>query len=115
MAKILYQECIVEYSTEFEVRVVELTNQLDVKITTIAEIMWLHTVMIYRWYQEYREGKLVEQLSRRITSAKSTKSKVDDKKLKRLRKKVEKLQKENDFLKKWEGYLNLQKQEGSDS
>jgi transposase len=56
MAKILSDERVVEYSTEFKVRVVELTNQLEVKTTTIAEILGLHPVMVYRWRQEYREG-----------------------------------------------------------
>ncbi|MGD8914217.1 MAG: transposase, partial [Candidatus Thiodiazotropha sp.] len=115
MAKILSEERVVEYSTEFKVRVVELTDQLDVKATTIAEILRLHPVMVYRWRQEYREGTLVENQSRRISMVKSTKSKVDDKELKRLQKQVKKLQKENDFLKKWEGYLKAQKQKSSDS
>lgn len=115
MAKILSEERVVEYSTEFKVRVVELTDQLDVTATTIAEIMGLHPVMVYRWRQEYREGKLVEYPSRRISMTKSTKPKTDDKELKRLQKQVKKLQKENDFLKKWEGYLKAQKQKGSPS
>jgi transposase len=115
MAKILCEERVVEYSTEFKVRVVELTNQLDVKTTTIAEVLGLHPVMIYRWRQEYREGKLIEQPSRRITMTKASKPKQSDDELKHLRKQVKKLQKENDFLKKWEGYLKAQKQKGSDS
>jgi transposase len=115
MAKILSEERVVEYSTEFKVRVVELTNQLEAKVTTISEILGLHPVMVYRWRQEYREGTLVEHLSRRISMTKSTKPKADDKELKRLQKQVKKLQKENDFLKKWEGYLKAQKQKDSDS
>jgi transposase len=115
MAKILSEERVVEYSTEFKVKVVELTNQLEVKATTIAEILGLHPVMVYRWRQEHREGTLVEHPSRRISMTKSTKPKTDDKELKRLQKQVKKLQKENDFLKKWEGYLKAQKQKDSDS
>ena len=115
MAKILSEERVVEYSTEFKFRVVELTDQLDVKVTTIAEILRLHPVMVYRWRQEYREGKLVEHSSRRISMTKSMKPKTDDKELKRLQKQVKKLEKENDFLKKWEGYLKAQKQKSSDS
>jgi len=57
MAKILSDERVVEYSTEFKVRVVELTNQLEVKATTIAEILDLHPVMVYRWRQEHRACK----------------------------------------------------------
>jgi hypothetical protein len=37
MARILSEERVVEYSTEFKVRaVVEMTNQLDIKVKTIA-------------------------------------------------------------------------------
>jgi len=71
-AKILRKERIVEYLTEFKVSVVQLTDQLDVKVTTIAEDMGLHPVMVYRWRQEYRESKWVEYPSRRITMPHST-------------------------------------------
>jgi transposase len=67
MAKILSNERVVEYSTEFKVRVVKLTESLDVTTADIAEIMGLHPVMVYRWRQEYREGKIIEQPSRRIS------------------------------------------------
>ncbi|WP_444904261.1 transposase [Microbulbifer sp. CnH-101-E] len=107
MPKILSGERVVEYSTEFKVRVVALTNQLKVDTTTIANIIGLHPVMVYRWRQKSREGKLVEKPSRRINMTKTTKtqSQTDDKEIRRLKKQVEKLQKENDFLKKWEMYL----------
>ncbi|WP_413662302.1 transposase [Microbulbifer sp. CNSA002] len=117
MPKILSEERVVEYSTEFKVRVVALTNQLKVDTTTIANIIGLHPVMVYRWRQESREGKLVEKPSRRISMTKATKnrSQTDDKEIRRLKKKVEKLQKENDFLKKWEMYLKDPKPKDSHS
>ncbi|WP_444915193.1 transposase [Microbulbifer sp. TRSA007] len=103
----LSEERVVEYSTEFKVRVVDLTNQLKVDTTTIATIIGLRPVMVYRWRQESREGKLVGKPSRRISMTKATKiqSQTDDKEIRRLKKQVEKLQKGNDFLKKWEMYL----------
>lgn len=115
MAKILSKERVVEYSTEFKVRVVELTEQLEETTATIAEILGLHPVMVYRWRQEYREGKWVECPSRRISMTKTRQAKADDKELKHLQKQVKKLQKENDFLKKWDRYLKAQKQNGSNS
>lgn len=116
MAKILSKERIVEYSTEFKVRVVALTNELDADIVTISSIMGLHPVMVYRWRQEHREGLLIEKPGRRIcmTKPSNMKSVAEDKELKRLRKQVKKLEKENDFLKKWEKYLKVQKQKDSD-
>ncbi|MCU7808344.1 MAG: transposase [Candidatus Thiodiazotropha sp. (ex Semelilucina semeliformis)] len=114
MAKILSSERVVEYTTEFKVKVVALTNHLDVDAVTIAGVLGLHPVMVYRWRQEHREGQLVEQPSRRISMTKPSSSKSDEKELKDLRKQVKKLQKENDFLKKWEEYLKAQKQKDLD-
>ena len=116
MAKIKSKVRVVEYSTEFKDKVVALTNELDVDTTVIAKVMGLHPVMVYRWRQEHREGTLVSKPSRRFTMTKSKPppTPADAKELKRLKKEVAKLQKENDFLKKWGRYLRDQKQNGSD-
>lgn len=116
MAKILSDERVVEYSTEFKVRVVKLTQELDVTATTIAEIMGLHPVMVYRWRQEYREGKIIEQPSRRISMSKSiskTPSTMTEKEIKELQKENEKLKKENELLKKWDAFLKDQRRKDS--
>jgi transposase len=115
MAKILSAERVIEYSTEFKVQVVKLTNELDVQAANIAEVLGLHPVMVYRWRQEYREGRFVEQPTRRISMTKPSGQRTpsEDKELKRLKKENERLTKENDFLKKWEKYLKEQKRKGS--
>lgn len=122
MAKIMSEERVVEYAPEFKIKVVELTQRVSVSTLKIAEALGLHPVMVYRWRQEYREGSLVDQPTRRIAMTKKTLEKPDlrraseeDKELRRLRKENEALQKENDFLKKWEKYLKAQKQNGSRS
>ena len=119
MAKILSEERVIEYTLEFKVKVVELTEKLDVKAIDIAEILGLHPMMLYRWRQEYREGKFVVNPTRRISMTKETRSPpVTDKEkseLKRLRREVAELKKENDFLKKWGRYLKDQKRRDSDS
>lgn len=61
MAKIKSTERVVEYTPEFKVRVVELTQRLAISASDIAQGLGLHPVMVYRWRQEYREGLLVEQ------------------------------------------------------
>ncbi len=119
MAKILTEKRVIEYSNEFKSKVVELTKGLDVKITDIAEILGLHPVMVYRWRQEYREGKIISESTRIIRMAKK-KVKAQPKKkkpseLERLKKENVRLNKENDFLKKWQGYLAEQKKNDSDS
>jgi len=117
MAKIKSKERVLEYSEEFKYRVVELTNRLNVDAISISDALGLHPVMVYRWRQEYREGKLVDKPSRRISMIKHSKDKREDssKELKALRKKVKELEKENDFLKKWDRYLKDQKRKDSSS
>lgn len=119
MAKIHSKERVIEYAVDFKVKVVELTEKLGVEASQIAEVLGLHPVMVYRWRQEYREGKFVVTPSRRISMTKDeaepnpNESRSDE--LARLRKEISQLKKENDFLKKWEQYLKDQKQPDSDS
>ncbi len=119
MPRILSPERVIEYSVEFKIRVIKLTLELDVKAIDIAKVLNLHPMMIYRWRQEYREGKFVEEPSRRISMTKDTSSpkenKDKDDEIKRLKKELAEAQKENDFLKKWERYLKDQKNSDLDS
>lgn len=48
MGRILSKERAIEYSVEFKIKIVELTNQLDVDASQIAGILNLHPVMFYR-------------------------------------------------------------------
>ncbi len=119
MPRILSSERVIEYSVEFKIKVVKLTYELDVKALDIAKVLNLHPMMIYRWRQEYREGKFIEVPSRRISMTKepeNTKEKKDrDDEINRLKKALAKAKKENDFLKKWGRYLKDQKKSDSGS
>jgi transposase len=119
MARILCDQRVVEYSVEFKLKVIDLTEKLSVTSVQIAEALGLHPIMVYRWRQEYREGRFVAQPTRRISMTKEPTDKpVDEQEkseLKRLRKELAELKKENDFLKKWDRYLKEQKQPDSDS
>lgn len=66
MAKILSKERVIEYTVEFKQKVVELTDKLDVNAVEIADALGLHPMMVYRWRQEYREGRFVAKPTRRI-------------------------------------------------
>lgn len=114
MAKILSKERVIEYSVEFKQKVVELTEKLDVKAVDIATVLGLHPMMVYRWRQEYREGRFVAKPTRRISMIAEPPDRPEPDKekseIKRLQRKVAELKKENDFLKKWERYLKDQKQ-----
>lgn len=120
MAKIKSSERVLEYSKEFKVGIVELTKKLDVQVTDIAVVLGLHPVMVYRWRQEYKEGKLSSQTTRRVSMTKDHTSppKPSKKQLsenERLKKENARLKKENDVLKKWQRYLKEIRQNDSDS
>lgn len=119
MPRILCSERVIEYSVEFKIKVVKLTFELNVKAIEIAKVLNLHPMMIYRWRQEYREGKFVDIPSRRISMTKEAPTpKQDNEKddeIKRLKKELSKAKKETDFLKKWERYLKDQKNYDSGS
>lgn len=117
MPKILSPERVIEYSVEYKVRVVKLTYELEVKAIDIAHVLHLHPMMIYRWRQEFREGKLVDQPSRRISMTKKPASvredRLKDDEITRLKKELSATKKENAFLKKWERYLKEEKKRDS--
>lgn len=119
MPKILSAERVIEYSVEFKIKVIKLTYELDVKAIDIAKALNLHPMMIYRWRQEYREGKFIETPSRRISMTKDKAppagEKEKDDEIRRLKKELSEAKKENDFLKKWERYLKDQKKSDSGS
>ena len=118
MAKIISDERVLEYSKEFKVKVVELTEHLDVQASEIAKALGLHPMMVYRWRQECREGKLVADPTRKVSmtlkrsSPSPTKKQSSENEL--LKKEIERLKKENDLLKKWQRYLAEARQKDSD-
>lgn len=119
MARIISEERVLEYTREFKVMVVQLTQGLDVKATEISEILDLHPMMVYRWRQEYREGKLDYEQTRKVSMTKkytpSPADKSAKKKLEKVKKENAKLKKEVALLKKWQRYLTDLKQSDSPS
>ena len=120
MAKIASKARVLEYSKDFKVKIVELTHKLDIKAIDLAEALGLHPVMVYRWRQEYKEGKLrstptrmVQMTLKNKTPNKPPKRLLTEKEL--LKKEIAELKKENDFLKKWQQYLTETKKKDSDS
>lgn len=114
MAKILCDERVIEYSKEFKISIVELTLGLNVKAREISDILNLHPIMVYRWRQEYKEGKLKSKPTRKVSMMKQQAPKAKSKKkgteLDRVKAENARLKKEVDLLKKWQGYLAEQKQ-----
>ena len=119
MAYINCDKRLLEYSKEFKVMVVQLTENLSVKAIDIASILNLHPIMVYRWRQEFREGKLIPEPTRRVSMSldrpapkpPTQKQRTENE---RLKKENERLRKENELLKKWQQYLAEVRQNDSD-
>lgn len=117
MAKILCEERVLEYSNEFKIKVVNLTNLEGVQIKQISEGLGLHPFMVSRWRKEVRDGKLVSDDSRRILMTLKTPTHQQNREedVKALKRENQKLKKENDLLKKWQRHLAEAKQKDSAS
>lgn len=121
MAKILSESRVIEYTKEFKCKVVHLSQIEGLQVVKIAEGLGLHPVMIYRWRQEYREGKLIDEPSRRLSmtmdkpppAPKPSKKRLSE--TERLKRENARLKKENDLLKKWRRYLAEVRKNDSDS
>ena len=101
------------YTNEFKAKAVELTYLEDIMIKDVAETLDIHPFMLSRWRKEYREGKIVADKKRRVTSFREEKQEID--RVKRLEKENARLRQENDLLKKWQRYLAEQHQNDLDS
>jgi|GEM_PF-281834 len=120
MAKINSNERVIEYAKDFKICAVKLTERLPVTVVEIAAVLDLHPVMVYRWRQEYREGKLIAPPTRRVNMSldKKTPPTPSRKQLsenERLKKENARLKREVALLKKWQGYLAEVRQNDSGS
>jgi transposase len=101
------------YTNEFKAKAVQLSLLEGIQIKEVAETLDIHPFMLSRWRKEYREGKIVADKRKKLTSIKAEKAELDE--LKRLRKEVTRLKQENDLLKKWQRFLAEQHQNAIDS
>tara|TARA_R110002111_G_scaffold89838_19_gene139961 strand:+ start:4456 stop:4818 length:363 start_codon:yes stop_codon:yes gene_type:complete len=102
-----------QYTHEFKAKAVELTYLEDIKIKDVAKALDIHPFMLSRWRKEYREGKIVADKKKKVTSFSKEKKEMD--RLKTLEKENARLRQENDLLKKWQRYLAEQHQSDLDS
>lgn len=102
-----------QYTNEFKVKAVQLTYLDGVQVKKVAETLDIHPFMLSRWRKEYREGKIVADKRKKVTSIKKEQKKRD--KIETLENEVARLKQENDLLKKWQRYLSEQHQNDLDS
>lgn len=104
-----------QYSNEFKVKAVQLSNLPDVQVKDIAAALDIHPFMLSRWRKEVREGKIVPSDKDRFTDTEQLQHKSELDRLKKLERENARLKKENDVLKKWQRYLAEQHQNDLDS
>ena len=101
------------YLNEFKVKAVQLSLLDDVRVKDVATTLDIHPFMLSRWRKEFREGKLVADKRKKITSM--SKDKKELTKIKKLEKENARLKQENDLLKKWQRFLAEEHQNDLDS
>jgi transposase len=102
-----------QYTEEFKAKAVQLSELQGVQVKEVAETLDIHPFMLSRWRKEYREGKIVADKRKKVTSIKKEQAELDE--LKKLRKEVTRLKQENDLLKKWQRFLAEEHQNDIDS
>lgn len=101
------------YSNEFKAKAVQLSLLEGVQVQDVAKTLDIHPFMLSRWRKEYREGKIVADKRKKVTSINKDKVKLD--RVKQLEKENARLKQENDLLKKWQRFLAEEHQKDIDS
>ncbi len=112
------------YTLEFKHQAVRLADHPNVTAKDIAEVLGIHTVMLYRWRMELKKGELRE--NKHMKSAKKTAAKVPrrtdpvkakadeliqaNKRIKKLEKALKQRSEEIDLLKKAQRFFEKRKQ-----
>jgi transposase len=102
-----------QYTEEFKAKAVQLSLLEGVQVKEVAETLDIHPFMLSRWRKEYREGKIVADKRKKVTSIKKEQKELSE--LKRLKKENARLKQENDLLKKWQRFLAEEHQNDIDS
>lgn len=87
------------YNFQFKHTAVRITNHPDIQSIDVAEALDIHPIMLYRWRQEMREGKLENNDQEARSRDKLLQA---EKKIKKLEKELKQVREENAVLKKAE-------------
>lgn len=102
-----------QYSQEFKATAVEMSLLDGVRNKDVSEKFDIHPYMLSRWRKEYREGRIVVDKRKKLTTVKKQEKELT--KLQRLERENAQLKKENDLLKKWQRFLAEEHQNDIDS
>jgi transposase len=101
------------YTEEFKAKAVQLSDLEGVTVKEVAETLDIHPFMLSRWRKEYREGNIVADKRKKVTSLKKDMAELD--KIRKLENEIARLKQENDLLKKWQRFLAEEHQNDIDS
>ena len=108
------------YSIEMKRTAVRLSNAPGARVMDVAEALDIHPFMLSRWRKLAREGLLVAAPTKKRKSAPSSKkarapTMVQMSKYTKLKRELELLRKEHEFLKKFDRFRAQLKAKGSPS
>jgi transposase len=107
------------YSLAMKRTAVRLSNAPGARVRDVAEALDIHPFMLSRWRKLAREGLLVATPARKRKAAPAKKPKapsmIEMSKYARLKRELELLRKEHDFLKKFDRFRAQVKAKGSPS
>ena len=112
MAARLSAKRLPRYSLDFKLKAVRLTRLPGMEVQAVAEALDIHPVMLSRWRQEAREGRLREVAPRSQISKKLVR---EIKRLQDLERAYALLQEEHELLKKAIRFCSERKQTSSRS
>ena len=106
--------CKTERNTnQFKTKAAHLSLLPSIQVQEVAHTLDIHPLMLSRWRKEYREGKIVPDKRKKVTSISKEQKELSE--LKRLKAENAKLKQEVSLLKKWQRFLAEEHQLGIDS
>lgn len=81
------------YTLAYKVKAVKESNKKGVKAIDVASALGIHPVMLYRWRQEFKEGRLSENKHMKIPQPPPRKSREESDKLKVADRRIKELEK----------------------
>ena len=105
------------YSLELKRTAVRLTQAPGARVKDVAEALDIHPFMLSRWRKLAREGQLTKRAKPKVAASKRKRapSVVEMSKYAQLKRELEALRREHDFLKKFDHFRAQLKAKGSRS
>ena len=100
------------YNYQFKHTTVKITDHPNIQAVDVAQALGIHPIMLYRWRQEMRQGKIEDNDAEARSRTKLLEA---ESKIRMLEREVKQLRKENVILKKAERLFPEKKSQGSGS